>query len=468
MTDTKLVITNKYSNNGNSSTPIIINGNCKISNYKPGEAKPEYFIFADIKNGKCDIQQKNGNKGAIDFSNEKYKLVQKIAAASNADGKTVLSLQDLNDMDKKKLGLDDTFVIKKDIPAGVASIYKKAGNKLTTYLRIDFETKNDTNSTTESTNYATLPFIRRELGYGNEYENKMKIPANTMIDTPTGSYIIDGKGKAFKFNANTKKWDSISSIEGMDVVSSKVIASIADNAGSNTDMTLNKADLKFKKEATKDVVDRFNYYNAKPAYWSNWCKVEGNTLECEIESVFKIANTKNTKCHIKVAFDTDVHKYMKEKEFSGGGANAEKIYKQISGPSLNKNTLKLVNGLSASELLEAIRVYNNHRVVTDVKTSSMGERYSGNGTFTSIGVDETPVYNENGMFKDLNDEWGIGKKDILPIIDKLMKEIPAYLKDTSTYKELQKVINSVDRKKDNDFDDATIQKIDLLFGKLLG
>lgn len=467
MPNTQITITNKFSN-GNNSTILSINGNCQISNYKPNESKPAYFIFTDIKNGKCNIQQKNGNKNAIDFSNEKYQLMQKIAGASSANGKTVLSLQDLNDMNNKNLGLDNSFVIKKDIAVGVATIYKKVGNKLTTFLRFDFETnkegKTKETSTTDNTKYATLPFIRYELGQ-RSYENKLKIPANTMLETASGSYIVDEKGKAYKFNGKT--WERISDIKSMDTVSSKVIASIADNFGGNTDMTLNKADLKFKKDPKKDVIDRFNYYNAKPAYWANSCNIGDNSIDCNIESVFEIGTSDSNNTRVKVLFDVNAHQQMKEKEFNGGYSNAEKIYKQISGPSLNKNTLKLINGLSTGELLAAVRIYNNHRVVTDVEEWPSGEVYTGNGTFSPVTIEKVPVYNKNGMFKDLNDEWGLGIQEIMPIIDRVMNGMPEYLKNDNVYKTLQNTINSIDKTKDENFDDATIQKIDSLFGKLL-
>ncbi len=140
---TDLTVTNAYSK-GKAKTTLTINGNVEISNFKQGEAKPTAFVQAKVADNKVSVQSNKGNVQTLDLSNEKYSVMLKIANSSRDDsGSRELSWYDLRDTDKAKLGLDDSFVVKKDLKAGILNIYKKVGDKLTTWLHIDFETKTE-------------------------------------------------------------------------------------------------------------------------------------------------------------------------------------------------------------------------------------------------------------------------------------------------------------------------------------
>lgn len=124
-----------------SRTKLKINSNIEISNFKSSDIKPSDFFQAKIVDGEVTIQSdKENNKSSLDLSNEMYGVILKIARSSKDDsGAEELSWYDLRDTDKEKLGLDDSFVVKKDLAAGILNIYKKVGDKLTTWLHIDFE-----------------------------------------------------------------------------------------------------------------------------------------------------------------------------------------------------------------------------------------------------------------------------------------------------------------------------------------
>lgn len=473
-----LTVTNAYSK-GKAKTTLTINGNVEITNFKQGEAKPSAFVQAKVTEGKVNIQSNKCNASSLDLSDQKYSVMLKIAKSSKDDsGARELSWYDLRDTDKAKLGLDDSFEIKKDLKAGILNIYKKVGNKLTTWLHIDFETKTEkaseqstssskSNETQKSsgTKTATLKYTRSELG-GYDYSNKLTIPANTLIKSSRGLVYINSKGKAYKFNQKEETWQETNSLEFMGRTSARLMASIADNNGSNTDMTLNKKDLKFAKDPKSDLVDRFNHYKGKQAYYVKDLKITDSSIYANLGSgVFKDVEDS----YIDIRFDVNEEKSnrgIKDAMLDGGRDNAEKIYNQIDGCSLNKNTFKLINDLSGRDLLKALRVYNKHEIVIDTKKESMGERYAGNGTFTSIGYDIDYEYNKNGMFQDLNNEWGIGIKEIMPIIDKAFNAIPKFLQKGKVYENLRNMINSVDRTKDENFDDNTIKQIDDLFAQL--
>ena len=144
-----LTVTNAYSK-GRAKTTLTINGNVEISNFKQGEAKPSAFVQAKVTDNKVSVQSNKGNVQTLDLSNEKYSVMLKIANSSKYDsGAGELSWYDLRDTDKAKLGLDDSFEIKKDLKAGILNIYKKVGDKLTTWLHIDFETNAEKNSNSQ-------------------------------------------------------------------------------------------------------------------------------------------------------------------------------------------------------------------------------------------------------------------------------------------------------------------------------
>ena len=151
-----LTVTNAYSK-GNKSTTLTINGNVEIANYKQGEAKPSAFVQAKVTDGQVSIQSNKGNVSSLDLSDQKYSVMRKIANSSKDDsGAGELSWYDLRDTNKAKLGLDDSFEIKKDLKAGILNIYKKVGNKLTTWLHIDFETQSEKNNQSVKTNNQTV------------------------------------------------------------------------------------------------------------------------------------------------------------------------------------------------------------------------------------------------------------------------------------------------------------------------
>lgn len=474
---TELTVTNAHSK-GKAKTRLTINGNVEISNYKNGEAKPTAFVQAKVTDNKVSVQSNKGNVQTLDLSNEKYSVMLKIANSSEYDsGAGELSWYDLRDTDKAKLGLDDSFEIKKDLKVGVLNIYKKVGDKLTTWLHIDFETKAEkaseqstssskSNKTQKSSGKktATLKFTRAELG-GYDYSNKLTIPVNTLIKSSCGSVYINSEGKAYKFNPKEQTWQETNSLEFMGRTSARLMASIADNNGSNTDMTLNKKDLKFAKDPKSDLVDRFNYYNGKQAYYVKDLEITGSSIFAKLGSdVFKDVEDS----YIDIQFDVNEEQSgIKNAILDDRNNNAEKIYNQIHGCSLNKNTFKLINDLPDKDLLKALRVYNKHNIVIDTKTISTGKRYAGNGTFVPIDSDTFYEYNKNGMFQDLNNEWGIGIKEIMPIIDRAFNAIPKFLQKGQSYENLKNMINSIDRTKDENFDDNTIKQIDDLFGKLL-
>ena len=137
---TELRVTNHY-DRGTASKNIQIRGNVEISNYKTGEKRPTGYLYANINNGKVNIEQKNGNKDSLDFNKEKYSLFLKIASMDGR--KNELSVSDITNVSRENLGLDNSYVVKKDPNAGIVNVYKKEGNQLKTYLHIDFETKSE-------------------------------------------------------------------------------------------------------------------------------------------------------------------------------------------------------------------------------------------------------------------------------------------------------------------------------------
>ena len=479
---TDLIVTNAFSK-GKDQTKLKIRGNVDISNYKENDTKPTAYVWANVKEGKTTIATPKGNTETLDLSNEKYNALVKIAEASKEDGKAELSWYDLRDMDASKIGLDDSFVIKKDLQAGIANIYKKVGNKLTTWLHIDFETKKEKQIPAENKApiedkpekqrtqknepiYAELtyndlgPMATKENGFGTK--RIMKIPANTLIETNKGTVAVDGKGQAWVYKNGG--WSRTNSLEFMGTLSSKILSSIADN--DKDDYILSKADLKFTGDKNKDLTSNI---------YGNSYKVESCTISGDVEddgksgyiSVYMDSDvfSKVEDDRLKIVFNygNSLKGYMEDKHFENVSIKTPKaIYDQIDGPSLNKNTLKELNNLSDRELLAVIRQYNKHAIAYDgTSIKTYGDAY---GTV----IDETVVYsyNKNGLFEDLNNEWGLGIKEIMPIMDRALKIIPEYLKDNENYQELVNVIATIDREADEDFDQELIVKIDNLFANV--
>lgn len=469
-----LIVTNAFSK-GKAKLSLTVKGNVEISNYKQGEAKPSAFVLAKIKDKNVNIETPKGSSETLDLSEEKYNVLVKIAGASKEDGKTELSWYDLRDMDKAKLGLDDSFVIKKDLKAGIANIYKKVGDKLTTWLHIDFETKSDNktkvNNTTQDNQpkYAELTYW--SLGPMDNKANggvksKINVPVNTLIETNTDMVVVDEKGQAWRMTKSDYKkyntWTRTNSLEFMGVLSSKVLKSIADNSNEGQgNLTLSKSDQKFSRDVDTDLTS--NMYEGY--YKVDRCENYENTLYVKMGSKMFSRVEDNT---LNIQFDiykNNAKAFMQDNSYGSiyESEAARKVYEQISGPSFNKKTFKLINDFSNNELLSTLKYYNNHRVVTDKdEVVTYADSYG-----TVADVETFYEYNEHGLFEDLNDEWGIGIKEIMPIIDRAVGIIPEYLRDKDEYKELIQTIEKIDRTEDKNFDRETIQKIDNLFAKLL-
>lgn len=475
---TDLVVTNAFSK-GQAKTKLKIKGNVDISNYKQNDTKPTAHVWASVKDGSAIIKTPKGNTESLDLSNEKYNALVKIAGASEEDGKTELSWYDLRDMDTSKIGLNDSFIIKKDLQAGIANIYKKVGNKLTTWLHIDFETQKEQQTTAEKKTenkreqqqiqkeepiYAELvyndlgPMASKENGLGTK--GAMKIPANTSIETNKGTVVIDEKGQAWIYkNGN---WARTNSLEFMGTLSSKVLGSIADN--DKYDQTLSKEDLKFTGDKNKDLTSNLygDSYKVKNCgiYIPEKFEKQSSIITVQMGSdVF----SKVEDDQLKIVFDRDIKKYMADTQFEEAARKAPKaIYEQIAGPSLNENTLEHLNHLSDRELLAVIRQYNKHAIVVD----STSEKTYGDAYGTVIDEVVYYSYNQKGLFEDLNNEWGLGIKEIMPIMDRALSIIPEYLKDNENYQELVNIMGTIDRESDEDFEQELIVKIDNLFAKV--
>jgi len=471
-----------------NSKPITIKGNCVITNYKPNEKRPQQFIFADIKDGKTNISQSSGNNQSLELTSEQYSIFAKIAAASNKDGANELSMYDIIDSGENKdnFGLDNkSYDVKRDSEAGIISVYKKVGNELKTILRIDFETQkekpttnqNQTNRTQgKPSKYVSLKFSRYELGQ-RCYSNKLNIAPNTLIETGAGTFLVDEEGQALKLNKNGD-WENCTSLERVSIVASKGIASLADNTGEkNGDLTLDEKDFNIankmsEKDLKSDLIDRFNYYDGKPVYHVESLDLDdddcyGNKIKEKNITIRMGSNVFNDMETVNITFNVDSKSVKKQKSYTGGEENAKKIYDQIHGPSLNSNTYKLINSLSDKELVAAIKVYNNKEIQIGTKTESTdGYIYSYDGGYRSATV-EVPEYNEYGMFKDLNDEWGIGIREIWPIICRATRGLSEFHRSTPEYKELFKLLEQVDGNSDKNFDDNTIISIDNAFAKVL-
>ena len=469
-----------------NSTPITIKGNCTICNYKPDEKKPDQFIYANINDGKIVINQSNSNSNNLSLTNEQYSIFSKIASASDNDSEYELTYDDIIQVGKKKnknnFGLDSSYVVKSDTKAGVVSVYKKFGDKLKTILRINLEqSKNDSSTKSKNENqpdkarkYASLAFNRYELGQ-RCYLNKLNIAPNTLIETKAGSFLVDDKGQAFKLNRNGN-WEKCNSLEDLSKVASKGLASFADNTGEkNGDLTLDEKDFDIAKKMSdekikSDLIDRFNYYNGEQVYnvynlhfndtdqYGN--KIKNKNIEINIGSkAFKDIE------NVRITFNVDSKNIKKEKTYTKGDENAKEIYSQIHGPSLNKNTFKLINSLSDQELLAAIKIYNKHKIVTGTKTENTdGYTYSYDGGYRSA-THEVPVYNKCGIFQNLNDEWGIGIKEIWPIICRATRGLSEFHRSTTEYKNLLNILKTVNGNSNKNFDDDTIIKINNAFAE---
>ena len=298
----------------------------------------------------------------------------------------------------------------------------------------------------------------KETAYYHDLKrSNLQIPAGTVIETDSGILAVDDNGQAWLFNRNTRTWKKTESLEYMATAASKVLASIADNYSETSgNMSLSKKDLDFKTNPKEDLVSRF-YGGYDVAEF----KKDKSSIYVELSSdTYGRISDKS----IKISFDVPQEKLnnmMKMSQYSDLGIDsAHKVYDQISGPSLNKNTFKVLNDLSDNELLAAIDQYNNRHIY--LSTDKNHHWVDGKNEYTYV-----ENYHTEGMFEDLNDEWGIGVKELMPVIDRAYKIIPEYLRKGDSYKELTDLLGTIDRNSDEDFDRRTIQKIDKLFGAVL-
>ena len=145
-------------------------------------------------------------------------------------------------------------------------------------------------------------------------------------------------------------------------------------------------------------------------------------------------------------FDTEKEKEARKMArgmYQGGHYLAQELYDDhISGPSINSKTLTHINELNDRDFMKMMRSYCNNAV-------SVGEYFSGSFSGDAGHRRVSPdgsmsiEFNKNGLIKDLQEEWFMGKSDVLPIIKRTMDLLPKKIKQQSDYSRLETLYNEV-------------------------
>lgn len=154
-----------------------------------------------------------------------------------------------------------------------------------------------------------------------------------------------------------------------------------------------------------------------------------------------------------------VEKYRAEFAKMKSADIADKLFKQISGPSLNEKTLSMFDAIPDDKLLETISAYNKHFEKADIWKLFNGE--TGNPDWSK---EKTNYF--DSLFYAMNDEYGIGAKEIKPRLNRvfnvlsqtdLTPERRKYIQDAKT------LLNS-----GKDLDKETICKIENKLAEAMG
>ena len=124
------------------------------------------------------------------------------------------------------------------------------------------------------------------------------------------------------------------------------------------------------------------------SYWD-----AGNTLkkECTFDAKHNLLEVDGFK--VKEAIDSktmsdNAKQYRSEFLNMSAKDIAQRMYDQISGPSMNQKTLDMFDGIPDEKLIDVLKEYNNIK-----------------GMFGSV---------QDSMFVALSDEWGLGQEELLP------------------------------------------------------
>ena len=281
----------------------------------------------------------------------------------------------------------------------------------------------------------------KEIGIGDGIEFKIH---NETYKTDNG---------LFKINKNGEQ-EYQKSLNLTDMSQVKLLEALANNDTTEWrgSFVLSKNDIriaieKYKKgEFTEDMSE----------FLPKGCKLEKQKLSTKEHFVQTDLVNKNNSKRTTMRFGIDVQPTADDlyngAKFTGQEKAAD-LFGQILGPSLNSKTLKKFDEMDDNELLAAIRAYNTHNI-------QYWEKHT-------LGDEDILHIPDQGMFADLNDEWGIGIKELHPRINRALNAMPEECKELGDYQKIQEILNSTDKNASGSFSKKDVKEIDALFARML-
>jgi len=333
----------------------------------------------------------------------------------------------------------------------------------------------------------TGDFVNVNLRIGNKTQ-EVKFEKGVSFENNGGKYKVDNNNKLLLFDKISKKWNEVSDIkmtkyqfsvfkalannnnEGDNVLSIKDIQ-IAQQKYKNSQFTADMSEFlpeEYKIENPEISVPR-KYIQLKVTDGKNSSAkltfgYSDNAAVQNAGATEKAHNTKssNTAKALVGANQEKVDAYNAEFAKMPTNDIADKLFNQISGPSLNQKTLSMFDAIPDDKLLETITKYNRH-----CEDAKLWNFFNGETANPDWVKHKTKYY--DSLFFAMNDEYGIGAKEIKPRLNRVLNLLSQNELTSEQRKMLQQAKVLLNSNKDGQqFDKETMCKLENTLAAIMG